>query len=53
MFIYAQVDPETNLCVGVSRLSGEVNDPCMKLIPDFDPDLLGQQWDGEKFVFAE
>ncbi|AEG59374.1 hypothetical protein [Desulforamulus ruminis] len=49
VYIYAQLD-EQNICVGLSRLSGVTDLPYMVLIEEFNPDLLGKQWDGEKFL---
>lgn len=53
MFCYAQLN-ENNICIGVSRLSGEINDPKMIPIPLPDPDYIWRkcengQWSTEKY----
>lgn len=53
MYCYAQLN-ENGICVGVSRLSGEVNTTNMIQIPTADPDYIWRkfengQWSVEKF----
>lgn len=42
-YYYAQID-ESNICIGVSQLSGEVNLPSMVLLDNYDSSLLGRQY---------
>lgn len=45
---YAQITA-AGVVVGVSQLSDDVNDPQLVPITEYDADLLGRPWDGEKF----
>lgn len=47
MYIYAQLD-ENNICIGVSSLSGEVNNASMVRMDTYTVDVLGKRYvDGE------
>ncbi|AWL11934.1 hypothetical protein HMF8227_01459 [Saliniradius amylolyticus] len=41
---YAQLNAE-NIVVGVSQLSGEVDNPALVPVPEYDSALVGQQYD--------
>ena len=53
MIIYAQLNTN-NICIGISQLSGEVDDPQLVKIDSLDTDKLwrkyeNDQWSAEKF----
>lgn len=53
MYIYAQLD-DNNICIGISRLSGEVDAPHLVPIDAFSEDYLWRkyengQWSAEKY----
>lgn len=41
--IYAQINEE-NICVGVSQLSGEVDDPLLIPVAEFDSSVIGKKY---------
>ena len=49
MVNYAQVD-ENNIVIGISQLSGKVDNPCMIELEDFNDSLLGKLYDNGKFI---
>lgn len=48
MFFYAQLDND-NVVVGVSQLSGVVEEPHMIELDEYDISLIGKTWTGEGF----
>lgn len=48
IFYYAQVD-ENGVCICVSQLAGEVDQPDMIRLDEFDASVLGKRWDGENW----
>lgn len=50
---YAQIDLETNICVGDSYLAGPVEAPHMILLTLEEPSPLGKIWTGESWTDPE
>lgn len=47
--IYAQIDPESKICVGIHQMS-EYSDPNYIQVDSYNTSYLGMIWDGEKFI---
>lgn len=47
--VYAQVDPESKICVGIHQMS-EYSDPNYIQVDSYNTSYLGMIWDGEKFI---
>ena len=47
--VYAQIDPESKICVGIHQMS-EYSDPNYIQVDLYDTSYLGMIWDGEKFI---
>ena len=43
MFYYAQLNEE-NICVGISQLSGKVNEPSLIPLSEFDITIIGKMY---------
>ena len=43
MFFYAQLNEE-NICIGVSQLSGKVDNPLLIPIAEFDSSIIGKKY---------
>ena len=50
--IYAQINEQGN-CIGVSELSGEVEQPNMILLDEYDISYIGRKYDTENGVWTE
>ena len=48
-FFYAQVD-QSGVCFSVTQTAGEVTEPGMVRIQEFDPSLLGRLWLGDAWA---
>jgi len=49
--IYAILKKDgSSIVKGISRLAGEVIDPLMIEIQEYNESLVGKKWDGQKFV---
>ena len=48
---YAEIDPETNMCIGVYTMTTEADDPNVVPIPVYDEEycLKYYNWDDGKF----
>lgn len=46
---YAQIDPESKICVGIHQMS-EYSDPNYIQVDSYNAIYLGMIWDGEKFI---
>lgn len=47
--VYAQIDPESKICVGIHQMS-EYSDPNYIQVDSYNTSYLGMIWDGEKFI---
>lgn len=46
---YAELNSD-NICVGVSDLSGAIDEPYMISLEEFDASLIGKTWNGKDWV---
>ncbi len=46
IWYYAQINPDTKICCGVSQLCGEVIKPNMVELESYDASLTGKMWTG-------
>lgn len=53
-YIYAEIDPATNMCVGIHRMSIQTTNPILVAIPVEDPDYIFKYYiDGNWYEDAE
>ena len=50
VYYYAQINPDTNICCGVSQLSGIVDKPIMIELDSYDMSVMGKMWSGTEWV---